>query len=80
LYESFQQHIIGKHSFRSCSIVVVIMYFVLYREPGYTSQRKFAPWIGGSLLSSFDTYHKTLKITRQEWEENPEVFLTIKNI
>lgn len=50
------------------------------REPGYTSQRKFAPWIGGSLLSSFETYHKTLKITRQEWEENPDVFLTIKNI
>lgn len=43
-------------------------------------QRKFAPWIGGSIMGSFDTYHKSLKITRQEWEENPDLVLNTKNI
>eukprot|EP01039_Chlorochromonas_danica_P002140 gene2140-2334_t len=51
-----------------------------YREPGYTLQRKHAAWIGGSLLGSFETYHTNLKITRQEWEENPDVVLSIKSI
>ena len=43
-------------------------------------QRKFAPWIGASLMGSFETYHKTLKITRQEWEENPHIVLNTKCI
>jgi actin-related protein len=51
-----------------------------YREPGYTQQRKFAPWIGGSLLGSFETYHKSLKITKQEWEENADVVLNVKGV
>jgi actin len=51
-----------------------------YREPGYTLQRKHAAWIGGSLMSSFETYHKTLKISRQEWEENHEEILSLKCI
>lgn len=50
-----------------------------YREAGYTLQRQNASWIGGSLLGSFDTYHKTLKITRQEWDENAESILNIKS-
>jgi actin len=49
-----------------------------YREKGYSTQRKYAPWIGGSLMGSFQTYHKTLKITRQEWEENPDMVLSTK--
>lgn len=59
------------------------MYFQLFlfpREPGYTLQRKHAAWIGGSLMSSFETYHKTLKISRQEWEENHEEILSLKCI
>lgn len=51
-----------------------------YREKGYSSQRKHAAWIGASLLSSFDTYHKTIKITRQEWEESPDTILSAKCI
>lgn len=51
-----------------------------FRERGYTSQRKHASWIGGSLLGSFDTYHESLKITRQEWDENPAVVLNTKAI
>lgn len=31
-------------------------------------------------MGSFDTYHKSLKITRQEWEENPDMVLNTKNI
>jgi len=29
-------------------------------------------------MSSFETYHKTLKITRQEWEEHPDMILRSK--
>eukprot|EP01038_Epipyxis_sp_PR26KG_P007604 gene7604-10354_t len=46
-----------------------------YREKGYSGQRMHAAWIGGSLMGSFDTYHKNLKITRQEWEENRDLML-----
>lgn len=62
-----------------CNLALVHI-FTRYREKGYTLQRKFAPWIGGSLMGSFDTYHKSLKITRQEWEENPDMVLNTKNI
>lgn len=48
-------------------------------ERGFTNQRKHAAWTGGSILSSFGTYHKHLKITKQEWEENPDVMLDIKS-
>lgn len=47
------------------------------REAGYTSQRKYAAWIGGSIFSSLETY-KELKITRQEWEENADAILQTK--
>eukprot|EP00607_Mallomonas_marina_P005020 CAMPEP_0182425952 /NCGR_PEP_ID=MMETSP1167-20130531/12437_1 /TAXON_ID=2988 /ORGANISM="Mallomonas Sp, Strain CCMP3275" /LENGTH=380 /DNA_ID=CAMNT_0024607055 /DNA_START=166 /DNA_END=1308 /DNA_ORIENTATION=+ len=50
-----------------------------YREPGYTIQRKIAPWIGGSIISSLSTY-KQLKITRQEWEESKEACIQTKCI
>lgn len=49
-----------------------------YRERGYAQQRKHAAWIGGSLMGSFDTYHRNLKITRQEWEENPNLLLNTR--
>lgn len=42
-----------------------------HREAGFTSQRKIAPWIGGSIVASLDTF-KQMKITRQEWEEDPD--------
>ena len=41
------------------------------REPGYTSQRKVAAWIGGSIFASLETY-RDLRISRQEWEEGAE--------
>ena len=42
------------------------------RERGYSTQRKFAPWIGGSLLASFESYHRAIKITRQEYDEHKD--------
>ena len=39
-----------------------------WSERGYTYQRKFASWIGGSIMTSLESF-KDLKITRQEWEE-----------
>ena len=63
--------------FKICLFFVIIF---SNREKGHSMQRKFAPWIGGSLMGSFETYHKTLKITRQEWEENPDVVLNTKCI
>ena len=38
------------------------------KEPGYTNQRRFAQWVGASILSSLDNY-RDLKVTRQEYEE-----------
>ena len=46
-----------------------------HREAGYTAQRKFAPWIGGSIIGSLAT-HSELKISRQEWEEGAESSLS----
>lgn len=51
-----------------------------YREAGYTLQRKYAPWIGASLAASFETYHKCLKISRQEWEESHDEIVYLKGI
>lgn len=39
-----------------------------HKESGYTYQRKHAAWIGGSIMSSLESF-RDLKITRQEWEE-----------
>jgi len=50
-----------------------------YREPGYTTQRKTAPWIGGSIIASLSTY-KQLKVTRQEWEESKDACIQTKCI
>lgn len=50
-----------------------------YSERGYTSQRKFAAWAGGSILSSFSTFHKYLKVTKQEWEEDKMAVLNVKS-
>eukprot|EP01042_Synura_sphagnicola_P000665 gene665-737_t len=49
------------------------------REPGYTTQRKIAAWIGGSIVASLSTY-KQFKITRQEWEENAESCIQTKSL
>ena len=51
--------------------------YYISREPGYTTQRKCAAWIGGSIIASLGTY-KQFKITRQEWEENPESCIQTK--
>lgn len=43
----------------------------LKRERGYSSQRKHAAWIGGSIIGSLEAY-RDLKITRQEYDEGAE--------
>jgi actin-related protein len=48
-----------------------------HSEAGYTTQRKFAPWIGASIISSLPTF-KELKISRQEWEEGADAALQTK--
>ena len=48
-----------------------------HRESGYTNQRRFAPWIGGSIFGSLETFND-LKLTRQEWEESGERLLLTK--
>jgi len=45
-----------------------VMPSAAFSERGYTYQRKFASWIGGSIMTSLESF-KDLKITRQEWEE-----------
>jgi len=47
------------------------------REAGYTSQRKHAAWIGGSIMASLDTFRE-LKISRQDWEDSGEIALITK--
>lgn len=47
------------------------------REPGYTHQRKIAPWIGGSIIGSLDTY-KDIKLTKQEYEESADAAVHAK--
>ena len=37
-------------------------------ERGYNSQRKHAPWIGGSMLASLSTFDE-LRISKQEYED-----------
>jgi actin-related protein len=48
-----------------------------YHESGYTSQRRHAAWIGGSILASLTAFNH-LKITRAEWEENAEAVTRAK--
>jgi actin-related protein len=48
-----------------------------HRESGYTNQRRFAPWIGGSIFGSLETFND-LKLTRQEWEESGDRLLLTK--
>ncbi len=48
-----------------------------HREPGYTNQRKYAAWQGGSIFASFDSFKK-LRVTRQEFEEGVESSLLAK--
>ncbi|KAG5180924.1 actin family [Tribonema minus] len=38
------------------------------REPGYTAQRKYAAWIGGSIVASLSTF-RLLQVSRQEYED-----------
>ncbi|CAE6419632.1 unnamed protein product [Rhizoctonia solani] len=37
--------------------------------PGNPSERRFAPWLGGSILASLGTFHQ-LWISREEWKEH----------
>ncbi|KAB5593410.1 Actin-related protein Arp4p [Ceratobasidium theobromae] len=37
--------------------------------PGNPAERRFAPWLGGSILSSLGTFHQ-LWISRDEWKEH----------
>eukprot|EP00605_Chrysophyceae_sp_TOSAG23-4_P002830 GSChrysophyteH1.ASY1.ANO1.3115.1 assembled CDS len=48
-----------------------------HRESGYTQQRQFAAWVGGSIFASFDSF-KQLRVTKQEWEESMEAALLTK--
>lgn len=41
-------------------------------ERGYNSQRKHAPWIGGSLFASLESF-KEVRISKQEWEDDDNV-------
>lgn len=41
-------------------------------ERGYNSQRKHAPWIGGSLFASLESFRE-VRITKQEWEDDDNV-------
>jgi actin, other eukaryote len=50
-----------------------------FREAGFTTQRRYAAWIGGSIISSLNSY-KHLRITRTEWEESSDNILQTKNI
>jgi actin-related protein 4 len=48
------------------------------REAGYTTQSKFAAWIGGSIFGSMETY-RDVRITKQEWEENADNVIETKS-
>ncbi|KAF8707808.1 cytoskeleton organization, partial [Rhizoctonia solani] len=37
--------------------------------PGNPSERRFAPWLGGSILASLGTFHQ-LWISKEEWKEH----------
>ncbi|CEL58128.1 Actin-related protein 4 OS=Emericella nidulans (strain FGSC A4 / ATCC 38163 / CBS 112,46 / NRRL 194 / M139) GN=arp4 PE=3 SV=1 [Rhizoctonia solani AG-1 IB] len=37
--------------------------------PGNPTERRFAPWLGGSILASLGTFHQ-LWISREEWKEH----------
>ncbi|CEP20889.1 unnamed protein product [Cyberlindnera jadinii] len=39
------------------------------------SERKFSTWIGGSILSGLSTFKK-MWVSKQEWEENPDIVHT----
>jgi len=48
-----------------------------FKEAGYSYQRKFAPWIGGSLIASLENF-KNIRITRQEYEEDADSAIKTK--
>lgn len=48
-----------------------------YRESGYTQQRKYAAWTGGSIFASFESF-QDLCVTKQEWEDGAETALLAK--
>lgn len=48
-----------------------------FKEPGYSYQRKYAPWIGGSVVASLENF-KNIRITRQEYEEDAESAIKTK--
>ncbi len=48
-----------------------------FRESGYTQQRKFSPWVGGSIFASFDSF-KSTRVSKQDYEETGEAALLAK--
>ena len=48
-----------------------------FKEAGYSYQRKFASFIGGSLVASLDNF-KNIRITRQEYEEDADAAIKTK--
>jgi actin, other eukaryote len=73
--------VVPSSSFRSSFVFVFSPLSTLthHREAGYTSQRKVAAWIGGSIVASLETFRQ-MKITRQEWEENPNSCASAKYV
>ena len=59
------------------AVIIIIIFFLLCLSSLFIDINNFR--IGGSLIGSFDTYHKNLKISRQEWEENPDAVVNIKS-
>ena len=70
LVKVIEQRSDPRHNFQHDLRVYPSSYF---REPGYTFQRKYAPWIGASIVGSLEE-QSTLKITRQDWDEDAESY------
>ena len=49
-----------------------------FSESGYTTQRKYASWIGASIFASLSKF-QSLRIKRTEWEENAERVIQCKS-
>lgn len=49
-----------------------------FSESGYTTQRKYASWIGASIFASLSNF-QSLRIRRTEWEENADKVIQCKS-
>ena len=61
----------------TASVSATVMPSSTHSESGYTHQRKFAAWAGGSIFASLDSF-KQLCVTKQEWEESADAALLTK--